>query len=328
MLSSILVVLPSRLVWQILLVGTLALCACLTTLAPARAQNFSDIIIRGPIEDAPDLQPAPGSASPDGANPAPTGEARVTLEATLTDDGQPIDDALTWRVFRPHTSPSGTPELITKFRDARPVARLEPGTYFINAAFGRANLTRRVVVLANARVTERFVLNAGALRAKVLIKDGRPPNPRSVSIDIFTDESDQAGQRRRVVTGARPGIIIRLNSGIYHLQSRIGRSNAYVRSEVSVEAGKLTDVVVLHEAAPVTFRLVDRSGAEGIAGTRWTILANNGNVVRESVGALPTHILAPGQYTVIAQSGGQRYRRTFEVKTGEPISVEVLAQPS
>lgn len=298
------------------------------TTAPAPGKGIE---IRGSIEpDTGDTSQTttvlPRKPKP-AAEPSPNAAAKITLEAALTDDGQPVENNLVWRVYRRGATAKAAPIMLRKLRDARPTLNLAPGTYFINAAFGRANLTRRISVLANATTTERFVLNAGGLRARVFIKDGRKPNPRSVSIDIFTDESDQAGQRKRVVSGARPGVVIRLNSGIYHIQSRIGGANAYVSSEVSVEAGKLTEVSVVHQAAPVTFKLVTQPGGEAIAGTRWTILAKNGDVVRESMGALPTHVLAPGRYTVVAQLQDNRYTKVFQVVTGGPVEVEVLAGP-
>ena len=51
-----------------------------------------------------------------------------------------------------------------------------------------------------------------------------------------------------------------------------------------------------------------------------------GEPVKESVGALPSHILAPGSYTVIAKSGGQTYRRDFAVQAGDVVQVEVVMQ--
>ena len=48
--------------------------------------------------------------------------------------------------------------------------------------------------------------------------------------------------------------------------------------------------------------------------------------MKESVGALPTHTLAPGDYTVLAKSGGRIFQRTFSLKDGEMTNVEVLTQ--
>ena len=72
------------------------------------------------------------------------------------------------------------------------------------------------------------------------------------------------------------------------------------------------------------FSLVTRAGGEALPDTHWSLQAANGDTVKESVGALPSHLLAPGTYTVTAKSGGQLYKREFAVKAGETVTVEVL----
>ena len=128
------------------------------------------------------------------------------------------------------------------------------------------------------------------------------------------------------MSGAKPGVIIRLNSGIYHIVSTYGDANAHVRADVTVEAGKLTEAVVTHAAAKVTFKLVTRAGGEALADTQWSILNSEGDVIKESVGALPTHTLAPGKYTCTARSGGRVFRRDFSVEQSQATEVEVVMQ--
>jgi hypothetical protein len=50
----------------------------------------------------------------------------------------------------------------------------------------------------------------------------------------------------------------------------------------------------------------------------------SGEIVKESVGALPTHVLAPGKYVVIASSGGHLFKSNFAIADGDVIDVEVL----
>jgi len=58
--------------------------------------------------------------------------------------------------------------------------------------------------------------------------------------------------------------------------------------------------------------------------TRWTVQTAEGEVAKESVGALPTHILLPGQYVVTTSSAGHLFKSSFEIKDGDVINVEVL----
>jgi hypothetical protein len=95
---------------------------------------------------------------------------------------------------------------------------------------------------------------------------------------------------------------------------------------VTVEAGKLTEATLTHAAARVTFKLVTRAGGDAIADTQWNVANARGETVKESVGALPTHIFAPGTYTVSARNAGEVFNRTFAVQAGQVVQVEVLRQ--
>lgn len=52
----------------------------------------------------------------------------------------------------------------------------------------------------------------------------------------------------------------------YHVVSAYGSVNATVRSDIRVEAGKLTEATVEHKAAQVTMKLVREKGGEALAG--------------------------------------------------------------
>ena len=99
---------------------------------------------------------------------------------------------------------------------------------------------------------------------------------------------------------------------------------AMARADVTVEAGKLTEVKLKHPAAQVTFKLVTRRGGDAIADTQWSLATGQGEAVRESSGALPTHFLAPGAYVVSAKHAGRIYRREFSIKSGDSAFVEVI----
>ncbi len=132
-----------------------------------------------------------------------------------------------------------------------------------------------------------------------------PIPEKLISINIYSDR-DMQDTPSSSCKAVKPGVILRLNAGIYHLVSTYGDANANVKSDVTVEAGKLTEAQISHTAGKVTFKLVQRAGGEAIADTQWVIQTPTGEEVKSSVGALPTHILAPGTYTVVATSQGQQ----------------------
>src|SRR5690606_25565540 len=118
-----------------------------------------------------------------------------------------------------------------------------------------------------------------------------------------------------IVPMAKAGQIIRLNQGLYHVVSRYGSSNAVVRADISVEAGKLTEAQIFHKAARVTLKLVAQHGGEALADTSWLVTTSEGAQVVESVGASPSIILTEGEYIATARHDGQTYERSFTVET-------------
>ena len=289
------------------------------------------------IDKAAPAQTPPPSA-PTVAQPIPAGQGQVQLKALLTDDGQTIDQGLLWRVFADKpgdkalvtnqldTARDNRARLVATHREASPQLRLPVGDYIVNVGFGRASLTRRMTVQAGDNAPEKFVLNAGGLRLIAYVGNSETPAPNTVAYDIYSDERDQFGSRTKVLGAVKPSLIIRLNSGIYHLISTYGDANAKVELDVTVEPGKLTEATIAHAAGKATFKLVQRSGGEAVTDTQWSIATSLGEPVKESVGAFPTHTLIPGAYVVTAKQGGKAYRRDFKVLHGGMTQVEVLRQ--
>lgn len=249
----------------------------------------------------------------------------VRMVARLTADGEEIEEGLTWRVFSHTGGAEAHAVQVGAKSEAKPVFKLKTGDYIVNAALGRAHITRRISVKPGATApapTEEFVLNAGGLRLKALIGGAEAPS-NTVSYAIYSDR-DQTDNRKLILSAARPNLIIRLNAGIYHIVSTYGDCNAVVRSDVTVEAGKLTEATVTHAAAKATFKLVHRAGGEALPDTQWVIQSPEGDEIKESVGALPTHILAPGSYTVIAKSQGRQFQRAITLANGETTQVELV----
>lgn len=270
-------------------------------------------------------QVAPGSPEkPKEEAGDPGAVVQVPMTARLTADGEEIEEGLVWRVFgRSPGGENGTALLFTQ-QLARPTFKLRTGDYLVNAAFGRAHITRRISVKPGQTdgVVEDFVLNAGGLRVKAQVGGSDAPQ-NTVSFSIYSDR-DQTDNRKLILSAARPNLVVRLNAGIYHIVSTYGDCNAIVRSDVTVEAGKLTEAVVTHSAAKATLKLVHRAGGEALPDTQWTIQTPEGEEIKESVGALPTHILAPGKYIVLAKSQGRSFQREITLASGETTQVELV----
>ncbi len=292
-----------------------------------------------PIPYAPNPPPGPPlalpapSGGPGSTGPAAVGDAARTLRANLklaalvTEESQPIRSGLVWRIFKENEKTNADDRLqaVATASGGDAEFRLEPGSYLVHAAYGRAGATTRVTVEADKLRKETVILNAGGLRLSALgVGDQQLPADK-ISFDVYSRDVDQRGERQALVTGAKPGGIIRLNADTYRVVGHYGDLNAVVRAEIHVNPGKLTEATVYHKAAQVTLKLVNEPGGEALANTSWMVLTPSGDMVTESVGAFPTIVLAEGDYALVAKNQDRIFTRNFTVQPGFDREIEVVA---
>jgi hypothetical protein len=264
--------------------------------------------------------------APNAPDPGPPRDVRpgsFTLEARLTADGPSLKDGVAWRIFGDKPGADGSLPLLGQASGGVIFVRLDPGTYYIHAAFGRAGLARKIEVKEQTGGAV-FVLNAGGMRLLAVNGSDTPLAASDVTFDIYAPDQSGAGDRFLLMQNTPPGKVIGLTAGTYHVVSHYGDANAIVRADIKVDAGKLTEATVYQKAARLTLKLVEVHGGEAIANTEWAVVTPDGDNVVESVGAFPSVVLAAGSYKAIAQHEGKRYETDFTVQPGINRDVEVL----
>ena len=300
------------------------------TLAPSSAEPLSYAPNPPPVAPAPPSAPTGGPAITSGPAPGDPGrqlKPTLKLSALVTEDGQPIRAGLVWRIFKEtDKSDSSAPlQAIATSSGGDAEFRLEPGSYLVHAAYGRAGATTRVTVEADKLRRETVILNAGGLRLTALGVGDQPLPADKLTFDVFSRDTDQRGERQALVIGAKPGGVIRLNADTYRVVGHYGDLNAVVRAEIHVNPGKLTEATVYHKAAQLTLKLVNESGGEALTNTNWLVLTPSGDPVTESVGAFPTIVLAEGEYSLVAKNQDRIFTRNFTVEAGFDREIEVVA---
>lgn len=265
----------------------------------------------------------PSLAAPSAAIPA--GLVGLVVAARYGRDfPQPITSSLIWRIYPVRPDQNGVFRPLREDRSATPTFTLPAGDYVVHVTFGLASAAK-IVHLQSEVVRETFELPAGGLRLEGRVGDVRIP-PGQISFDIFPGSQFEPGDKRPVAGGVVEGDVVVLPEGTYHLVSNYGDSNSIVRSDIRVQAGKLTDVMVTHRAAAIVLKLVGERGGEALANTSWSVLTPGGDVVKESIGAFPKVVLAEGDYRAIARNDGKTYEREFNVVNGVDGEIEVLAR--
>ncbi len=321
--------------------------------APARAQLFSDHPPPVPPASVPDpgaavsLAPSgPAAAPPPPAAvpsslppvltqpsiaavpPTPPGgapaQAVLALSARYGKDMPPVNGGLVWRIFADRPDDTGTFKMIREDRNPTPNLVLPPGNYVVHVALGLVSAVR-VVTLKAETDRESFVLPAGGLRIVGRVGTSTIP-PNQISFAIYKGSQFEGGDRAPIVPNAPAGDVVLLPEGTYYIISNYGDANSVVRSDIRVQASKLTDVVVTHRAAVITLKLVSDKGGEALANTAWSVITPGGDTIKESIGAFPKVVLSEGEYRAIAKNEGKVYERPFNVVNGVDGEVEVVAR--
>ena len=325
--------------------------------APASAQMFSDRPPPVPPAAVPDVQtgPAMNLAPPSGTGtipPPPLNQPTIvppsiatippatppaaaavpnqgvlSLTARYGKDMPVINGGLVWRVFADKPDETGTFKLIREERGATPNIVLPPGNYVIHVALGLVSAVRAVSLKAE---TDRvaFVLPAGGLRIEGRVGSSKIP-PNQISFALYKGSQFEGGagaERQSLVPNVAAGDVALLPEGTYYIISNYGDANSVVRSDIRVQAGKLTDVTVSHRAAVITLKLVSDRGGEALANTAWSVITPGGDVIKESIGAFPRVVLSEGEYRAIAKNEGKVFERPFNVVNGVDGEVEVIAR--
>jgi len=289
---------------------------------PGAGPNLPAPLTQPPPAVPPSIANTPAALPPPVASTA--GQAVLSLTAKYGKDLPVINNGLVWRVFADKPDENGTFKLIREERGATPNIVLAPGSYVVHVALGLVSATR-AVTLKSETDRESFILPAGGLRIEGRVGTSKIP-PNQISFSIYKGSQFEAAERSSLIPNVAAGDVALLPEATYYIISNYGDANSVVRSDIRVQAGKLTDVIITHRAAVITLKLVSDKGGEALANTAWSVITPGGDVIKESIGAFPKVVLSEGEYRAIAKNEGKVFERPFNVVNGVDGEVEVVAR--
>jgi hypothetical protein len=252
------------------------------------------------------------------------GEGVVVTQARYSREAGIINGGLRWRVYVDKPDQNGVFRMVKEDASPQPTFVLPAGGYIIHVAFGLASAAKPVQI-GREPVREVFEIPGGGLRVEGRVGNDRIP-PAQISFDVYKGSQFEQSERRPLATNVSTGDVVLVPEGTYYILSKYGDGNAVVRSDIRVQAGKLTDITVTHRAAQIMFKLVGRRGGEALANTDWAVISPAGDTIAESKGAFPRVILAEGEYKVIARNDNKVYQQDVTVIPGVDSEIEVLAR--
>jgi hypothetical protein len=280
---------------------------------PAAAPGFPATLTQPPVTTALPPQPAPTPQ-----------QGVLALTARFGKDLPPVNAGVVWRVYSDKPDASGAFQLVREDRTATPNIVLAPGGYVVHASLGLVSAVRPVT-LRNDTLREQFDLPAGGLRIEGRVGTTKIPQGQ-ITFSIYKGSQFEVGERAPLAQNVAAGDVLLVPEGTYYIISNYGDANSVVRSDIRVQAGKLTDVICTHRAAVITLKLVSDKGGEALANTAWSVITPAGDVIKEYNGAFPKVILSEGEYRVIAKNEGKVFERPFNVSNGVDGEVEVIAR--
>jgi hypothetical protein len=276
---------------------------------------------------APPMTAPPGpavAAPPAPAAPPTANQAVLALGARFGKDLPNVTGGIVWRVYADRPDTTGAFRMLREDRTPTPNIVLPPGSYVVHASLGLASAVR-AVTLRQDTTRELFDIPAGGLRIEGRVGTTRIPSGQ-VTFNIYKGSQFDTAERSPIAQNVPSGDVALIPEGTYYIISNYGDGNSVVRSDIRVQAGKLTDVTVTHRAALIVLKLVSERGGEALANTSWSVLTPGGDIVKESIGAFPRVVLAEGQYRAIARYEGRVYERSFDVVNGVDGEIEVLSR--
>lgn len=279
---------------------------------PATAPGLPPTLVHPPVTSAPP-PPAP-----------PLNQPTLALSARFGKDMPQVNSGLVWRVYSDKPGPNGSFQLVREEHSAAPSIMLAPGGYVVHVSLGLVSAVRPVT-LRQDNVRESFDLPAGGLRIEGRVGTTKIPQGQ-ITFAIYKGSQFEVGERAPVAQNVPADDVLLVPEGTYYIVSNYGDANSVVRSDIRVQTGKLTDVIVTHRAAVITLKLVGEKGGEALANTAWSVITPAGDVIKESIGAFPRVVLSEGEYRAIAKNEGKVFEKPFNVVNGVDGEIEVVAR--
>ncbi|GAA5103000.1 hypothetical protein GCM10023260_15520 [Bartonella acomydis] len=250
-------------------------------------------------------------------------QSQLVLKARLKNSNEDIVKGLVWRIYAPILGIDNKLPLIATYEGGSAHFDLEPGSYLVYVSFGHASAVQHVNLESGQNLIKKFNLDAGGVILNATLLNGII-NEKELRFTLYEDEkeNDETGV---ILSNIKAQSVVRLKAGHYHVASHYGSINATVRSDIQVDAGKITEVTLEHQAAQIVLKLVRQEGGQALADTSWSITNDSGDIVYETVGAYVSLVLAEGEYIAVAKNQDKIYQKVFSVVSGRDDEVSVVA---
>ena len=302
--------------------------------APAAPEGGADK--RPPANAAAAAPEAPGSEKPAEVQPAvkaeapqPQPEANTVLSAVMANGMPPLDEGVTWEIYKINTTPTGqlrmaeVPSWTGGGGQAK--VKLADGRYAVQVAYGFATATGEFT--AGASKTEKTIaLDAGTIGAEALQAPGSEP-AGGAFFALYRRKSPAALEL--LGRSSETPAIFHVNAGDYVLTASAGA--AKLDTTVKVQAGKISVVRMALNTGTLDIKTFAAEGASKPV-TAWHEIYPAASqpgqqpLLRIAGGAHRVELPA-GSYRLVTAYGDARVETAVTVMAGQtvPLAIAVNA---
>lgn len=256
------------------------------------------------------------------------GAGRVKARAKLAADKPPIAKDLGWDVLQGGSlDMEGNQKKITFSYDAEPVFVIPAGSYVVKVARGESSASKEIEVKAGEDQTIEIVLGSGRIKVTGHFSAGGPPIAKDTAWDVFEDQADLEGNRKKVGFSYDASPIFTLAAGRYAIVLRRGAAHVEQKFEIKAGEDQTQDVVMNAGILEARATLNGAAVASDIAFDVFP--AGNGDLegtpaaITTGYDAVSGFTLAAGRYRIQARHGSANGSGEVEVKAGEKATLEV-----
>lgn len=255
--------------------------------------------------------------------------AYLRVQAIPTEGADALNDTLFYRVYDQRTDLQGNRREVARSGAAQPLFRLPEGDYTVEVKHGEAIATEDVSIQMDTLSETVIDMNLGYVKVASVLADGLPAIETGLFYRVFEQQTDLQGNRKEVGVAGAALPLFRLTAGDYLLSSAHGAS--VVQREITVDAGTLQEITVVHDAGVLRPIAVTQEGGQALnTGVFWrlltgeTDLSGNRAEVTVSGNAQPSIVLPAGGYILRATLNGENYDFEVALNPGEVKDVTVL----
>ncbi len=283
------------------------------------------------------LVPKKPAAKPKKPAPPPP-PPELQLSATLAPGGPRLAQGVIW-----HVGPiDAQREALATYRQAAPVLKLSPGTYYVEANYGLARVVSKVTVKPHGPTRINLVLNAGTLVVETRVQNAEAGQEVPVGDGrlVLTVRRKLADGRQMEIDRRTDGAArYRLPAGEYLVTLQTGRVRT--QQKVVLAPGAVETLRLAPKIA--VLRLSAHGAPEGAAldDVRYQIFAASPSAsgmdagdaasgrgpprpILRSASKTPAFYLAPGTYRVVATAGRAVTRRKVVLESGRETPLRLV----